>query len=258
MDLMLFENDVEGALRAQAAGIHEFLVDWEAIGKSERQQGYDTEIKPGTADDLRALASTAGAGVWCRVNRLGSQSSAEIESAIDAGATGIFLPMVRSPSEAEVFLRCVNQRCAAGILVETLGAYESAATLANMRFDRVYFGLNDFAISRGGGVIFTALLDGSVERVREIFADTPFGFGGVTVSEAGDPVPCAFLIQEMARLDCRFSFLRRSFRRDIKGRNVDEEIQKIHAYWQQCVARDKEHIVRDRTRFHKLLSGICA
>src|SRR4051812_37042460 len=107
IDLFLFENSVEGARLAKAAGIDHFLVDWEIAGKRERQQGYDTEIKPGTVDDLRALALT-GADVWCRVNHLGSHSAEEIENAVIAGAAGIFLPMVRCRGDAEAFLRRVN------------------------------------------------------------------------------------------------------------------------------------------------------
>jgi len=56
----------------------------------------------------------------------------------DAGADGIFLPMVTSLIEVEKFLRLVDKRCATGILIETAEAYALARDLATLPFERVY------------------------------------------------------------------------------------------------------------------------
>lgn len=257
IELFLFENDAPKARQAKGYGISHFLVDWEIADKMERQKGYDTDIRPGTFEDLKALSSIQGTVTWCRINRYGSQTAEDVEKAIMAGADGIFLPMVMSPAEVESFLRYVDGRCATGILVETLAAYASARDLAKLPFERVYFGLNDFAINRGGGSIFRAILDGSVDRTREIFAEKVFGFGGVTATDAGFPLPARHLLEEMARLDCHYSFLRRSFFRDTKDRDPRAVVADIHNFWQQCRARDTDAIRSDRQELERLLYELC-
>ena len=76
------------------------------------------------------------------------------------------------PADVDAFLRRLSGRAAAGILVETVEALACARASRASPRPRVYFGLNDFAISRGGGSLFRAVLDGSVARAREAFAAT--------------------------------------------------------------------------------------
>jgi len=256
LELMLFVSDANSARSALAHGFDHFLVDFENHGKEVRQQGYDTEIAPATLDDLRAVAAVEACDAWCRINGPGLNTAQEVEHAIGAGAQGIFLPMVESAGEVEAFLRLVDGRCAAGILIETLSGFESARDMAGLPLERVYFGLNDFAISRGGGSIFKALLDGSVERMREVFAGQKFGFGGVTAIDSGYPVPAKYLLQEMARLNCDFSFLRRSFRRDIAQRDPRVVVSDIQDYWRYCRNRDAATAGRDRASLEAVLSGL--
>lgn len=257
LELFLFENDADKTRQAIEFGVHHFLVDWECDDKEERQKGYDTEIRPGTPNDLSAISEVPGANAWCRINRYGPHTVREIENALNAGTDGILLPMVMSPVEVEAFLRAVDMRCATGILIETVSAYSSAHDLAKLPFERVYFGLNDFAISRGGGSIFRAVLDGSVERMREVFSEKLFGFGGVTAIDAGFPVPAKHLLEEMARLDCNYSFMRRSFRRDTRERNSHTVVAKIHDFWLRCRKRDIDTIQRDRQALEVLLRELC-
>jgi hypothetical protein len=257
IELMLFENCSNSARTAIECGVDQFLIDWECLGKEERQDGFDTEIRPGTAADLRAIAALPKARAWCRINGFGPNTAEEIETAAAAGASGIFLPMVRSPREVEMFLQRVAGRCATGIFVETVEAFATALDLAALPLERVYFGLNDFAISRGSTSIFLAMLDGSVERMRDIFAKKDFGFGGITAVDAGYPVPSKRLIEEMARLDCQFSFLRRSFRRDTMHREPKDVVAGIHRYWQHCRERDPATIRLDRIKLEACLRHVC-
>ena len=256
-ELFLFENDVQRAKSAVAAGISNFLVDWEYMGKDLRQMGYDTEILAADPNDLHALCEIENSTVWCRINQYGSHSKKEIDRAIRAGAQGIFLPMVRSCAEVEEFLSYVNGRCETGILIETTEAYHAARELSKLPFERVYFGLNDYAISRGGGSIFQAVKDGSVERIREIFSDKVFGFGGVTAIDAGNPVPAKHLLQEMSRLNCHFSFMRRSFRRDTEGKEMAPIITEIHEYLRQCHTRDEATIGHHHIELNSILNDVC-
>lgn len=257
LEMMLFEGSSEGAGIVLHHGISNFVLDWEYMGKVDRQAGFDTEIAPVDVESLAAVAAVPGAQAWCRVNRYGPYTDGEIECAVGAGTYGIFLPMVASPKEVEGFLQHVRGRCKVGILVETQAALKCVRELATFGLDRVYFGLNDFAISRGGGSIFNALLDGSVDCARDAFAQIPFGFGGVTAVDAGSPLPCGRLIEEMARLNCQFTFLRRSYRRDVERVGVAGLLNGVRAHWRHCHTRTGDEVQRDRRALVRALQDVC-
>jgi hypothetical protein len=257
IDLLLFENDYEPAKVAIRYGVSTFLLDWEVMDKETRQLGFDTEIRPGTLADLERLVSIPGATLWCRLNRYGLHTKEEVDVAVAAGAHGLFLPMVSAVDEVARFLAAVNGRARTGILVETASAFQEADKLAKLPVDCVYFGLNDFAISRGGGSIFDAVLDGSVLAMRTAFVDKYFGFGGMTAMDAGNPVPARLLLAEMARLNCSFTFLRRSFRKDIRTRDPGSVVAGIRSGWTECRARNLAAILRDRQELEARLRDVC-
>jgi hypothetical protein len=225
-DLFLFSTDPGVVRDAVASGVAGLIVDWERNGKHERQRTADTEINEHTVDDLRRVRAATDAPIICRVNPVGPSTIFEIDAAVDAGADEILVPMVRTVDEVLTGLDCVRGRCGLGILVETVAAVHGAASLARLPLSRVYVGLNDLMIDRGETNIFSAILDGTVERVRSHFT-VPFGFAGLTVVGRGCPIPCRLLMSEMARLDCGFSFLRRSYHRDIQESSPRTEIPAI-------------------------------
>jgi len=258
LELMLFENDPEQARRALEYGIDSFLIDWEQKGKDQRQCGYDTQILPGTALDLEHIAAVPGAKAWCRLNRFGPWTADEVETALRAGDCGLFLPMVTRLDEVESYLEYIRGRCSAAILIETLEAAAITEALCELPLQKIYFGLNDFAISRGDSFLFKAVFDGTVESVRKhIGGSVPFGFGGVTSIQRGTPIPCIHLIQELARLQCSFSFLRRSFKRDLKQQDPAIMVHDIEGYWTEQLLRTPEAVERDREQLLTILAPLC-
>ena len=255
--LTLFSTDCDFITQATAAGIDEILVDWEYIGKSERQMDADTQINQATITDLQRVRGCTNARVLCRINSFGSTTPDEIEAAVDAGVDEIMLPMVRTPAEVEAVLKQVDQRCGVGILVETVGAIQCLAELGQLPLARVYVGLNDLAIERGSPSIFSALFDGTVERIRSFF-DVPFGFGGLTLPQFGNPIPCRLLIAEMARLNCHFSFLRRSFYRDIHGHDIAAEVPRLRQALAQARQRSPEHVQQDQAELMQTIMSSLA
>jgi hypothetical protein len=243
--LILFSTNPRFVHQAVTAGVDGIIVDWETLGKARRQMGADTQINRETLDDLRRVRASTDGRVICRINGFGATTALEVEEAIGAGADELLLPMIRTTTEVETVLDYVGRRCELGILIETIEAVELVEHLARLRLSRVYVGLNDLAIQRGSGNIFTALVDGTVERIRRPFK-VPFGFGGLTLPDRGSPIPCHLLISEMARLRCTFSFLRRSFYRDIKGRSLTVEIPRIYKALQQAYLRSSDSIEQDR------------
>ena len=96
----------------------------------------------------------------CRINSYGTTTIDEVESAIQAGADEILIPMVRRLYDVEQVLMQVRERCKVGILLETIAATQIAPELARLPLARVYVGLNDLGIERRTPNIFTAIADG--------------------------------------------------------------------------------------------------
>lgn len=247
-ELLLFSTDPSFIRAAVATGVDGVVVDWERIGKAERQQGFDTQINADTLEDLERVRAATTVPVICRINSFGPTTRDEIERAVRAGADELLLPMVRSADEVEQVLEWVAGRAGVGILVETCEAVERAEALARLPLSRVYVGLHDLAIQRGTPNPFRAISDGLVGWVRQFFT-VPFGFAGLTLPDRGFPIPCHLLISEMARLRCRFSFLRRSFLRDIVGRDLAVEIPRLRHALQAAFEASPEKLEED----HRML-----
>jgi hypothetical protein len=256
-ELLLFAVEPGLVHEAVSAGIGGIVVDWERQGKSERQLGVDTEINEQTVGDLVRVRAAASCPVICRLNPCNGASAAELDSALSGGADEILVPMVRSPDEVERMLHLANGRCGVGILVETAQAVAASSALARLPVSRVYVGLNDLAIDRGSASIFDAVVDGTVERVRAEF-DVPFGFGGLTLPERGAPIPCRYLIAEMVRLDCSFSFLRRSFRRDVARQEVGTAIARIGDAIETARATAPDAVAANRAALVRVVERIRA
>jgi hypothetical protein len=252
--LFLFASDPNLVTTAIDSGVDGVIVDWERRGKSERQAGADTEIRDDTPEDLAAVRAATGAPVLCRVNGPGPGMEREIEQAVALGADEILLPMVRTPAEVEGAFELTAGRCGLGILVETESSVDCVESLARLPLTRVYFGLNDFAIERGAASIFEALVDGTVERVRRHF-EVPFGVAGLTRPELGRPIPCRLLIGELARLGCDFSFLRRSFLRDVEAGAMAPALVAIRAAIEEARGRGPNAIDRDRVELASAVLG---
>lgn len=243
--LWLFLADPDFIPAAIRAGVTGIVVDWERVEKERRQSFADTQINQHSVEDLWRVRRLTEAPILCRINGLSSTSQEEIDLAIEAGANEILLPMAQSLDEVRSFLEMVGRRCGAGILIETVTAVRIAAELAKLPLARVFVGLNDLALDRGHNNIFDSLADGTIDRVRRYFR-VPFGVGGLTLPDLGDPIPCRLLMGEMARLRCDFSFLRRSFYADIRGRDVGREIPRIQSALVEAFHRPAEKVKEER------------
>jgi len=257
-ELWLFTTDTELARQCIDAGVIGIFIDWEYIGKEQRQNGAGLECNYDSLDDLIRMRDAVQAKIICRINTLGSYTAEEVEMAVLGGADVIILPMVRNPREVKTFLSFVNGRTESGILVETQEAVSNASALSRLPLDYVYVGLNDLALSRGSVNIFSSVSDGTVRRMRNVFSRTKFGFGGITVMDRGAPIPFDLLLREMAALSCNFGFLRRSFRRDIVGRDIRYEIDRIYRAMEKYQQRTIAEIREDRQALHHIItSGDC-
>lgn len=228
-ELFFFTTDEKVIKKSLLGEVSGFVIDWENERKPDRQRAFDTQINCDTEEDIKRVRSLANTSILCRINNPCNSTREgidEIEMAVEGGADEILLPMVRTVEEVEKVLKQINRRCGLGILIETRNALKCVRELGQLPLTRVYVGLNDLAIERNKSNIFESLADGTIDYVRQFFK-VPFGFAGLTRPECGYPIPCSLLISEMARLDCSFSFLRRSFTADVKPENIAVEIPRI-------------------------------
>jgi hypothetical protein len=246
MDLLVFTADPPRAAAVVAAGAAGVILDWERRGKARRQQGQDTQINEDTPADLAAVRSATAGRVLCRVNGAGPWTAQEVQLAVDLGADEVLLPMVRTTDDVDLALDAVAGRCGLGILVETQDAVDRVEALARRPLSRVYLGLNDLRIDRGGtDPLFAPLLDGTADRVRRA-VDVPFGVAGLTLPDRGRPVPSRLLAGELARLGADFTFLRRSFWADTAGQDVRGAVPRILESCAAARCRGSAQVAADR------------
>ena len=246
MDLLVFTADPVRAAAVVDAGAAGVILDWERRGKARRQAGQDTQINEDTAADLAAVRSATPGRVLCRVNGAGPWTAHEVQLAVELGADEVLLPMVRTPADVDLALDAVAGRCGLGVLVETQAAVDCVDALAQRPLARVYLGLNDLRIDRGGAdPLFAPLVDGTADRVRRA-VDVPFGVAGLTLPDRGRPVPSRLLAGELARLGADFTFLRRSFWADTAGHDLRVAVPRIAESWAAARRRTPDRVRADR------------
>jgi hypothetical protein len=254
-ELLLFATNPSVIRAADHAGMHGFIVDMENRGKQSRQSGFDTQINQNTIEDLATVRKNTNKIVICRINGYGDHTEGEIEQVIATGADEILLPMVRTPEEVMRVLDLVNGRSKLGILVETMDAVNCAEKLGALPLSRVYVGLNDLCIDRKLHNIFVSVMDGTLDSIRPYFAQK-FGFGGLTLPDKGSPIPCRLLTTELNRLGCDFTFLRRSFYRDIEGKDMQEAVPAILDSVMKNRIQPKSQAEEDHNQFVKLVQNL--
>jgi hypothetical protein len=148
--------------------------------------------------------------------------------------------------EVEGVLARVQGRCGVGLMIETQDAVRLANSLSRLPISRAYIGLHDLGIDRKSKHLFEAIADGTVQYICEQMPGVRLGFAGLTLPDKGHPLPCRLLIDEMARLNFSFSFLRRSFMRDIEGKDLTIEISRIRQALHAAAERTPEQVENDR------------
>lgn len=238
IELFLFSNDADEACAAQQAGIDGIVVDWENTGKKERQAGYDTECNNPCIESLKSLSNKVDIPILLRINALSPNTEQEIQLAVDGGANLIVLPMAGSAKEVERFIEILSDRAVPCIMIENVEILRDLDVLQKLPWEYAFIGFNDLMITRSGNFIWEPVIDGTLELIFSKLPGRKLGFGGITLVDKGSPIPFKLLANEMSRLGCHFSFLRRSFKRDIAGHDINKEIFKIREFWKQCQSRN--------------------
>ena len=244
-DLFLFHREIETSLEFLSANMSGIIVDLENFGKIERQRGFDTEINKHTISDLLALRKETGGQLLCRISGP-EPSERELFEVVNSGANEIIVPMLKTERQAERIISKVAGRARVMLMIETVEAAQITSRLSNLPVDRIYVGLNDLRISRSTSSIFSPIADGLLDDLRNNMNSVPFGFGGLTLPGFGKPLPVRHLYSEMARLQCRFTFLRRSFYHDANGHEPRAVLQKVRSKMASMQRRSEAEMLKHR------------
>jgi hypothetical protein len=219
-------------------------VDWER--PDERSTWLDR--RP-TAKQVAALAAVRDVSPWpvvCRVNEVGPGTEEEVRQAIDLGADEVLIPMVRQEAEVERVIVAARGQVGVGIMVETPEAVDRAAALAGLGICRAFVGLLDLALLRKTPSVFTALTDGTIDRLVADLAGTAYGFGGLTDPAHGYPLPARLLMGEIVRGGCAFAMMRNAFVADAAQSSPEAVLAAIRVELAGLARRDAAQVAADR------------
>lgn len=252
LGLWLFVNDQAEAVSAVQAGFAGVVVDWEAPSEAGRQVNSEShQSHPDIV--LGSVSAAVHCPVMCRVNQYSEITGAEVARALSLGASSVLLPMVRKFQDALDFKNIISGKAKWGLMIETPEALEIAQQLAELEPDFVYVGLFDLMYTRGRKNLFEPLINGEVTALRRQFRHIPFGVAGLTVIDRGAPIPSLELLKELSYQNCDFTFLRRSFKRDIGDRNMRKEISLLNDAWQLLSQRTDLTKNEDHQKFMRLI-----
>ena len=245
LKLMYITNRPDVAVVAQNSGVDRIFIDFEYIGKEERQAGLNTVKKFHTVEDVKAVRKVLDKSeLLVRVNPIHEaskdwcDSKEEIDEVVEAGADVIMLPMAKTPYEIERFVEYVDGRAKTLFLLETAEANENVYSMLDVGgIDQVHIGLNDLHLAYKKNFMFELLCDGTVERLCDIIKgyNIPFGIGGIA-KLGGGLLPAEYIIAEHYRLGSTAAILSRSFC-DIDD---DMKIEAIEKSFKKEVAKIRE------------------
>ena len=212
--LMYITNDPKIAGIAQTAGTDRIFIDLEVLGKFERQGFIDSVKSHHSVDDIVSVKKVMNRSeLLVRVNPVHGGSGEEINQVIANGAEILMLPMFKTVSEVEEFIRLVGGRAKVCLLLETREADEALEDILKLGgVDEVLIGLNDLHLSYHKHFMFELLSDGTVERIcnklrqKNMF----YGFGGIARIGYG-MLPAENILAEHYRLGSQMVILSRSF-----------------------------------------------
>lgn len=214
LNLIYITNIPEVALIAEKAGVDRIMIDLETLGKEERQKNMNTVKSHHTIADVSVISNMlTNSELLVRINPWNETSIDEIEAVISAGADRIMLPMWKTVSEVNAFLKTVNGRVHTTLLLETKEAVEIIDdVLKESLLDEIHIGLNDLHLSYELTFMFELLSNGIVENLCKKFKarGIQYGFGGIARIGEGT-LPAERIVMEHYRLGSTRTILSRSF-----------------------------------------------
>lgn len=237
---------------AEQSGLDSIMLDWE-------QKTAESETADGPVDtthDLEQLVSELEIPISVRINGTKDGLEDEVNIACEYGAQYIMFPMAVHEDDIHKFIDLVNGRAQTIIQIETQQLVNRVDKIRNIQWDYAYIGMLDLASSRGEDSIWPLFLDHTIENIVTTLHGRSVGFGGITVAGGGSPVPFTMLLHEMTRLSCALSFMRRSFKREVKNLDFNTEVDAIRSLIKASYARGHSAIIEDHSTFMAHISRL--
>jgi hypothetical protein len=238
LELMFITNDPLLAHDVCAAGVSRIFVDWEIIGKAERQGHLDTvQSKHSFEDAVAVRRAIPSSELLVRLNPFGNHTGDEVEMAVSAGADLVMLPMFHSHEEVKALSEMLAGRAKIVPLFETalsLGEVDEVCGISGVY--EIYVGLNDLHLDLNSGFMFDPLAGGLLDPISAAALSNKlrFGFGGIARVDEGD-IPGKMVLGEHVRLRSSSVILSRTFFREGDSQTPREvftkEIAKLKKEW---------------------------
>lgn len=231
LQLMYITNRPDVAQIAETSGVDRIFIDMEYIGKCLRQGGMDTVQNHHKIDDIRTICKSVNCvKVQVRINPIHEtmpnyyNTEEEVKAAIDAGADILMLPMYKSVSDVERFVKAVDGNATTLLLAETPeAAFIMQDVVKIAEVDEIHLGLNDMHLAMGMKFMFELLADGTVDKLCHIInaSGKKYGFGGIARLGYG-VLPAEKIIMEHYRVGSTMAILSRSFCNADKIEHIDD------------------------------------
>jgi citrate lyase beta subunit len=230
------------AAAGDRAGIQRIGIDFEHLGKAERQAGHDTRVSRHAWSDLAAVAAVLRrADAFARLNPPHDGLADEVEKALSCGARVLMLPFFRTASEIERFVGLVRGRAEVMALVETAPAAVRLREIMAVRgVDEIMIGLNDLRLQLGIAnhfeLLASPMLEGMCAALR---ADgRPFSLAGVArSSDTTMPVPSELVYAQYPRLGATGGWVTRSFMKGLAAEDLPAAITTLRRRLSEWAAK---------------------
>lgn len=249
MKFMYITNDIN-VIRELDGVVDIIFIDFEILGKEDRQKGLDTVKSKHTINDLKlAKEKTRQTKILVRVNPINKGSRQEIADIVKFSPEYVMLPYFKNRDDVHSFISftkgCNIKRV---LLVETAEALMDVEYYANLDgIDVIYFGLNDLHLELKMSNMFEPVANGIIEEaIRLIKGKVDYGFGGIGRLRSGLPVNPKLILSEHKRLGSKYLILSRSFSgSQFNVEDFSKELIKINSQFESYSADELENNHRE-------------
>ena len=263
MITMILDNNIENIKVYDDAGVDRIFIDLEILGKKDRQGHLDTVISSHGLEDIKKIKPIlSNAKLLVRVNPINNNIKSEIDKVINYGADVIMLPMFKTSTEVELFIKYVDKRARVSLLLETSEALARLDDILDIKgIDEIHIGLNDLHLAMGLDFMFELMGDGLIEYIaNKIQAkNIPFGVGGVARMEEG-MLQGNIVIKEHVRLGSSMVILSRTFKRDLELDKLifKKELEKLQNEEQEAKKLDEAELIQNKLLLKKVSKEIAS
>lgn len=250
--LTLMTDDIDEAMRGQAAGVDRIGPDLETLGKSDRQNNIGTRVSVHEQSIVSALNGKMGSSlIFCRIDPLNPASGDQIDELIGMGAQSLMLPYFHTVHEVEAFVRMVDGRANTTILCETAAAVFRMGEMVRVAgVDEIHIGLTDLMLSTKVGSRYELLLSDTLEAICAVVSDAgkPLHLAGVArVDDDTLSVSSDMTLARYAELGVRGSLITRAFSRKCPtAEDFAHAVTTLRArvdYWATTQAAERRRMV---------------